>query len=281
MEYNTEECGWDGGDCVVEGYPDCHVDDPSEIGNGECETFEDLYNTKECGWDGGDCVLDYQYPDCQGNELYGIFGFDPEDIGDSLICHYGLNTKECGWDGGDCLYEGYPDCHVLIDNSDGYVWKLELNEWIGNGICNEILNSKECGWDGGDCAPPSDFVEQDSPANPAAQDLSSAEVSTAPTLAHPTTEDQTPNNEEETSLLGQGTFPSTPLQQDQSSNGNDQNSEAQTDSVPSQTSEQNLRGQDSESSQAAVYLKLCVSFIAILTFFILVIVIDNSIPSKS
>ena len=34
--YNTEKCGWDGGDCLVEGYPDCHVDIPSWIGNGYC-----------------------------------------------------------------------------------------------------------------------------------------------------------------------------------------------------------------------------------------------------
>eukprot|EP00562_Extubocellulus_spinifer_P015332 CAMPEP_0178575986 /NCGR_PEP_ID=MMETSP0697-20121206/20205_1 /TAXON_ID=265572 /ORGANISM="Extubocellulus spinifer, Strain CCMP396" /LENGTH=60 /DNA_ID=CAMNT_0020211131 /DNA_START=27 /DNA_END=206 /DNA_ORIENTATION=- len=51
--YNTEECGWDGGDCVVEGYPDCHVDNPSLIADGECD--EGDYNTEECGWDGGDC----------------------------------------------------------------------------------------------------------------------------------------------------------------------------------------------------------------------------------
>ena len=53
-EYNTEECEWDGGDCVVPGYPNCHVDDPSYIGDGYCDNYGD-FNTAECEWDGGDC----------------------------------------------------------------------------------------------------------------------------------------------------------------------------------------------------------------------------------
>jgi len=51
--YNTEACGWDGGDCLVEGYSDCKGIDPSYIGNGVCNA---PYNTTECGYDGGDCL---------------------------------------------------------------------------------------------------------------------------------------------------------------------------------------------------------------------------------
>ena len=51
--YNTEVCGWDGGDCLVEGYSDCKGIDPSYIGNGVCNA---PYNTTECGYDGGDCL---------------------------------------------------------------------------------------------------------------------------------------------------------------------------------------------------------------------------------
>ena len=33
-KYNTEDCGWDGGDDKFnEKYPDCRVDYPSSIGN--------------------------------------------------------------------------------------------------------------------------------------------------------------------------------------------------------------------------------------------------------
>jgi hypothetical protein len=53
-DYNTLECGWDGGDCVVKDYPECHVDKPDWIGDGICDTYGE-YNTEVCGWDGGDC----------------------------------------------------------------------------------------------------------------------------------------------------------------------------------------------------------------------------------
>lgn len=57
VEYNTEECGWDGGDCIEfnEKYPNCTVDNPFWIGNNMCDEEYDGYNTKECGYDGGDC----------------------------------------------------------------------------------------------------------------------------------------------------------------------------------------------------------------------------------
>ena len=36
-DYNTAECGCDGGDCKeVAGYPGCRADFPSMIGNGGC-----------------------------------------------------------------------------------------------------------------------------------------------------------------------------------------------------------------------------------------------------
>ena len=43
MAYNTEECGWDGGDCVELNtkYPNCHAANPSNIGDGYCEIVED------------------------------------------------------------------------------------------------------------------------------------------------------------------------------------------------------------------------------------------------
>eukprot|EP00979_Chaetoceros_neogracilis_P008756 scaffold1962_cov203-Chaetoceros_neogracile.AAC.1 len=91
--FNTEECGWDMGDCVVPDYPDCRVDDPGWIGNGHCGGG---YNTIDCGFDGGDCdEFNSKYPNCTVNY--------PFAIGNGL-CNYGdYNTTECGFDGGDCL----------------------------------------------------------------------------------------------------------------------------------------------------------------------------------
>ena len=134
--YNTAECGWDGGDCVVDGYPDCHVD-PDWIGDGYCDGED--YNTAECGWDGGDCNADNArlwktYPDCNA-------GVGPSYIGDDDCDGGAYNTAECGWDGGDCLIEAYPDCHV------------DRSHWLGDGECDgDYFNTAECGWDGGDCS---------------------------------------------------------------------------------------------------------------------------------
>ena len=139
--YNTEECGWDGGDCVDfnDKYPDCKVDHPSWIGSGFCRGGE--YNTEECGWDGGDCEdFNEKYPDCTAVDIYLI---------GNTVCNGGkYNTEECGWDGGDCeaFNENSSDC------------KVYLPFLIGNGYCQGgEYNTEECGWDGGDCE---DFNEK-------------------------------------------------------------------------------------------------------------------------
>ena len=47
LPYNSEQCGYDGGDCAtsmqVEGYPKCYVTDPSEVGNGDRHGFPPQY----------------------------------------------------------------------------------------------------------------------------------------------------------------------------------------------------------------------------------------------
>ena len=51
---NTEECGWDDGDCIIPGYPDCQVKFPlSFFGDINCN---EAFNTPKCGYDGGDCT---------------------------------------------------------------------------------------------------------------------------------------------------------------------------------------------------------------------------------
>ena len=130
FRYNIEECRWDGGDCLIAGYPDCHVDHPGKIGNGECNAFR--YNTEQCGWDGGDCLeFNRQYPNCDVDY--------PRRVGDGQ-CHPRYNTDVCGWDGCDCIMAEYPECKVS-----------DISK-IGDGRCERgQYDTAECGWDGGDC----------------------------------------------------------------------------------------------------------------------------------
>ena len=132
--YNNFLCNYDGGDCKRSNrifnrkYPDClggdHscstfnatfpgciVEDPSFVGDGECDGSK--YNIQECNWDGGDC--DYWndlYPDCRKEdsictswkEKYpGCDVESPESVGDGYCDGTPYNNTECQFDGGDCL----------------------------------------------------------------------------------------------------------------------------------------------------------------------------------
>jgi len=144
--YNSPQCGFDGGDCIlqpVEGYPKCFVMEPDSVSDNVCDNTLP-YNTADCGFDGGDCKPVEKYNKC--------FVYKPELIGDG-ICHNDdqYNTPECGFDGKDCPQEvkGYPGCFVRFP------------ERIGDGICHyfdqdegdDQYSSPECGYDGGDCEP--------------------------------------------------------------------------------------------------------------------------------
>ena len=94
-EFNTEECGWDGGDCDAfnSNTPNCTVPYPYLVGNGYCDGYD--YDTLECNYDGGDCdEFNALYPDC--NVKY------PYLIGNGFCDGDDYNVEECGWDGGDC-----------------------------------------------------------------------------------------------------------------------------------------------------------------------------------
>jgi len=79
--YNTEECCWDGGDCVKV-FGDCNAThetcagDISLLGDGYCDAnnkndWYTGYNTEGCCWDGGDCSR----PKPEGLEGVGTFVF--------------------------------------------------------------------------------------------------------------------------------------------------------------------------------------------------------------
>lgn len=150
-DLNTEECGWDDGDCDLfnEKYKNCRPGKhPSELEDfglyksyceykpETCKNYcNQIYNTEACGYDDGNCIeLNEKYPQCQVTYL-------PE-LGNGH-CRYGtfprVNTVECGWDGGDCLHKKYPLCTGIHPRS------LDDNQ------CEEYLNNEECGYDNGAC----------------------------------------------------------------------------------------------------------------------------------
>eukprot|EP00979_Chaetoceros_neogracilis_P009524 scaffold2166_cov144-Chaetoceros_neogracile.AAC.2 len=92
--YNTAECGFDGGDCdTFNKYPNC-IAYPSRLGDGNCQN-SGYYNTAECGFDGGDCEdFNSKFPNCTV--------WNPKYFGDGICDGGDYNTAECGFDGGDC-----------------------------------------------------------------------------------------------------------------------------------------------------------------------------------
>ena len=98
-------------------YPNCdmgHV--PYLMGNGICE--DERLNTEECGWEAGDCVeWNKKYPGCAelfaptsiGPPRLGLVG-DGKCHGNTTDGPW--DTPECGYDGGDCVEfrKEYPGC---------------------------------------------------------------------------------------------------------------------------------------------------------------------------
>jgi hypothetical protein len=139
-DYNKEECGWDGGDCETYNteYPNCNPESIATIGDGKCNNFE-IQNSIQCGFDGGDCILfNARFPNCK------VAPRQAYKVGDGY-CHPTYNIEECDFDGGDCnkptteFNIKYPYC----DSSDPTM--------VGNGVCQGRYNTQQCGWDGGDC----------------------------------------------------------------------------------------------------------------------------------
>lgn len=107
--YNTDECGFDGGDCneFNEQYPDCEVIlNTHLVGDGVCNNIFP-FNSTNCKRDGGDCD-DFDYPNC--------YVLDTGLIGNGECQNFEpYNTAACGYDGGDCLIQ------VQNDKSGTYI----------------------------------------------------------------------------------------------------------------------------------------------------------------
>ena len=128
-----------------EGNPDCCVPNPRFIGDGACDP-DAPYNTEVCGYDGGDCCHGtcnansaFRCTTTVGSDLeeYGPFGFyckDPSQgsavisnycdieekyrIGDGQ-CNPMLNIPECNYDGGDCCEESCSDTYSFYPCGSG------------------------------------------------------------------------------------------------------------------------------------------------------------------
>lgn len=148
--FNTVQCNFDGGDCVITNlaFPKCKVDKPSLIGDGTCQ---DEMNIEDCGFDGGDCC--------------------PYDESDPLLgdgkCH-GLwyNTYQCGWDGGDCVKfnKDHPKCFVDLLHTSSNTHPVV----IGDGICSggNTYRSEACGYESGDCSETTNYPSITPSAHP-------------------------------------------------------------------------------------------------------------------
>ena len=95
-------------------YINCTAEHLLMIGDGFCD---EEYNTPECGNDGGDCTGggegDSTYPGCREGNPHIIF----EKLRNGACDGSGYNSKQCLWDGGDCLsFRGrYPECNAGDD----------------------------------------------------------------------------------------------------------------------------------------------------------------------
>eukprot|EP00591_Stephanopyxis_turris_P005180 CAMPEP_0195519674 /NCGR_PEP_ID=MMETSP0794_2-20130614/15243_1 /TAXON_ID=515487 /ORGANISM="Stephanopyxis turris, Strain CCMP 815" /LENGTH=180 /DNA_ID=CAMNT_0040648865 /DNA_START=141 /DNA_END=680 /DNA_ORIENTATION=- len=110
-------CGSNDYDCQDPDFKVCSVEGSSYLGDGYCDAVGD-YNTDVCGWDGGDCCssscVDGDVYACGD---YGYTCLDPDSSDASGVCEVGFeswiadgycdtsgsyNTDACDWDGGDC-----------------------------------------------------------------------------------------------------------------------------------------------------------------------------------
>lgn len=171
---------------------DCEVTFVSWLADGYCDEASDNYNTDTCGWDGGDCCesscVDGPVHSC-GTSEYFCFNPEATDYDDSVcIVSYesylgdgycdaaddeAYNSYGCDWDGGDCCaatcgsdgtnsYTCGTVGYRCLDPDSADFATCPGNEtvYFADGFCdmynfdlNLHLNVAVCNWDGGDCCP--------------------------------------------------------------------------------------------------------------------------------
>jgi hypothetical protein len=159
---NTENCGWDGGDCCAS----------------TCESS----TAHTCGEAGFSCknpnttdYLNCPNPAESGTAQVGNGICDQSSVFVSKM----LNNLACDWDGGDCCPSTCTG--PLCDENSNYVCEdpnatefgeaglcdIQYGSYLGDGQCNERIgtntnyNTEQCGWDGGDCCPSTCRDEED------------------------------------------------------------------------------------------------------------------------
>ena len=174
-------------------YPDCVVPIPYDIEDGICDNYEP-YNTEACGWDGGDCIDRNQLPPNEPIEVFrGYSVLEPFRIGNGF-CDVSLPyfTEECKWGMGKIVLptdiltaiSGIPKAsvmelvstgrhtiplfvdstevialHRLIGPSVNLTCSVPSPAFIGNERCDDFspYSTPECAFDGGDCPVPQEI----------------------------------------------------------------------------------------------------------------------------
>ena len=128
-KYSTMECGWDGGDCVLEKFPDCDVKHPEWIADGFCNGGN--YDTAACAWDGGDCTARIA-----NSCTVKYSGW----LNDGMCNNGKYNSAECGWDGGDCLFDEHSDkkCNGSVRST----WSNKSRAWCQTKCLDEGSSCK-------------------------------------------------------------------------------------------------------------------------------------------
>ena len=142
--YNSEECGYDGGDCLEfnDLLPNCNVAMPHKLNDGICDGPS--YNVSECGYDGGDCLPPEDYPNCKALQPHLIGNGECEAV---KLFEIGKETYN-RW-----VEKRHGDIDYLSRNwgiTTSYISSVLVPNANNYGRISTIRSS-ECGYDGGDC----------------------------------------------------------------------------------------------------------------------------------